>query len=210
MQQYKVNDNTFDNIEEATYYVSLLSKKAQATATITPYTPPSKANQKFTTVRNMLVREMLEWAGEFTQSMSPSIDVNWMYSVEDDEGFSDAGDTYYEDLGNVTFGNNLMWDDAQHDYTSAVDNFSCLLGNYNSYTTVDCLSQMLNNMYHTMSDHSSETDSYICEIRDSIKKMCANNPNIAHAYDHPTRTTTISFVGNVDKMYKAYMTKRNS
>ena len=209
-QQYKVHNTTFDSIEEATYYVSMLSKKAQATATISPYTAPTKANIKFTTVRNMLVREMLEWAGEFTQGMSPNTDVSWMYSVEDDNGFSDAGDTWYEDLGNVTYGSNLEWLDAQHDYTSAVDNFDSLLGNYNSYTTVDSLSEMLNSMYHTMSDHSSETDSYIGEVRDSIKKLCEGNTNIAHAYDHPTRTTTISFVGNVDKMYKAYMTERDS
>ena len=209
-QQYKVHNTTFDSIEEATYYVSMLSKTAQATATISPYTAPTVANIKFTTVRNMLVREMLEWAGEFTQSMSPNTDVSWMYSVEDDNGFSDAGDTWYEDLGNVTYGSNLEWLDAQHDYTSAVDNFDSLLGNYNSYTTVDSLSEMLNSMYHTMSDHSSETDTYIGEVRDSIKKLCEGNTNIAHAYDHPTRTTTISFVGNVDKMYKAYMTERDS
>ena len=209
-QQYKVHNTTFDSIEEATYYVSMLSKTAQATATISPYTAPTVANIKFTTVRNMLVREMLEWAGSFTQSMSPNTDVSWMYSVEDDSGFSDAGDTWYEDLGNVTYGSNLEWLDAQHDYTSAVDNFDSLLGNYNSYTTVDSLSEMLNSMYHTMSDHSSETDSYIGEVRDSIKKLCEGNSNIAHAYDHPTRTTTISFVGNVDKMYKAYMTERDS
>ena len=209
-QQYKVHNTTFDSIEEATYYVSMLSKTAQATATISPYTAPTVANIKFTTVRNMLVREMLEWAGSFTQSMSPNTDVSWMYSVEDDNGFSDAGDTWYEDLGNVTYGSNLEWLDAQHDYTSAVDNFDSLLGNYNSYTTVDSLSEMLNSMYHTMSDHSSETDSYIGEVRDSIKKLCEGNTNIAHAYDHPTRTTTISFVGNVDKMYKAYMTERDS
>ena len=209
-QQYKVHNTTFDSIEEATYYVSMLSKKAQATATISPYTAPTKASIKFTVARNMLLREMIEWAGEFTQSMSPSVDVDWMYSVEDDTGFSDAGDTWYEDLGNVTFDTNLMWEDAKHDYESASANFDSLLGSYNEYTTVDSLSEMLNTMYHTMSDHSSETDSYICEIRHSIEKMCANNPNIAHAYDHPTRTTTISFVGNVDKMYKAYMAKRNS
>ena len=206
MQQYKVNDKVFKNITEATAYVTTLNKAV----TITPYTPPTKASIKFTTVRNMLVREMLEWAGDFTQSMSPSTDVSWMYSVEDDSGFSDAGDTYYEDLGNVTYGTNLEWLDAQHDYQSAVDNFDSLLGNYDSYTTVDSLSEMLNSMYHTMSDHSSETDTYIGEIRDSIKTMCANNPNIAHSYEEPTRTTTISFVGNVDKMYKAYMAKRNS
>ena len=209
-QQYKVHNTTFDNIEEATYYVSMLSKKAQATATITPYMPPSKASIKFTTVRNMLVREMLEWAGSFTQSMSPSTDVNWMYSVEDGEGFSDAGDTWYEDLGNVTYGSNLEWLDAQHDYQSAVDNFDSLLGSYNEYDTEEKLSDMLNNMYHTMSDHSSETDTYIGEIRRSIKQFCEGNSNIAHAYDHPSRTTTISFVGNVDKMYKAYMTERDS
>jgi len=69
---------------------------------------------------------------------------------------------------------------------------------------------MLNNMYHTMSDHSSETDTYICEVRHSIEKMCANNPNIAHSYEERTRTTTISFVGNVDAMYDAYMLERNS
>ena len=153
---------------------------------------------------------MLEWAGDFTQGMSPSTDVCWMYSVEDDSGFSDAGDTWYEDLGNVTFGSNLEWEDAKHDHQSAVDNFDALLGNYDSYNTVDSLSEMLNSMYHTMSDHSSETDSYICEVRHSIKQFCANNPNIAHSFDNPSRTTTISFVGNVDKMYKAYMAKRNS
>ena len=206
MQQYKVNDKVFKNITDATAYVTTLNKAV----TITPYTPPTKASIKFTTVRNMLVREMLEWAGDFTQSMSPSTDVSWMYSVEDDSGFSDAGDTYYEDLGNVTYGTNLEWLDAQHDYQSAVDNFDSLLGNYDSYTTVDSLSEMLNSMYHTMSDHSSETDTYIGEIRHSIEAMCKNNPNIAHSYEEPTRTTTISFVGNVDKMYKAYMAKRNS
>lgn len=206
MQQYKVNDKVFNNITEASAYVTTLNKAV----TITPYTPPSKAHIKFAVVRNMLIREMLEWAGDFTQSMSPSTDVSWMYSVEDDSGFSDAGDTWYEDLHNVTFGSNLEWLDAQNDYQSAVDNFDSLLGNYNSYTTVDSLSEMLNSMYHTMSDHSSETDTYIGEIRDSIKKMCANNPNIAHSYEEPTRTTTISFVGNVDKMYKAYMSQRNS
>ena len=87
-QQYKVHNTTFDSIEEATYYVSMLSKTAQATATISPYTPPSAADKKLCVVRNMLVREMLEWAGEFTQSMSPSTDVSWMYSVEDNAGFS--------------------------------------------------------------------------------------------------------------------------
>ena len=206
MQQYKVNDKVFNNITEASAYVTTLNKAV----TITPYTPPSKAHIKFAVVRNMLVREMLEWAGNFTQGMSPSTDVSWMYSVEDDSGFSDAGDTYYEDLHNVTFSSNLEWLDAQHDYQSAVDNFDSLLGNYDSYTTVDSLSEMLNSMYHTMSDHSSETDTYICEVRDSIKKMCANNPNIAHSYWEPTRTTTISFTGNVDAMYDAYMLERNS
>ena len=153
---------------------------------------------------------MLEWAGEFVQGMSPSTDVNWMYSVEDNTGFSDAGDTWYEDLGNVTFSSNMEWLDAQQDYNSAVDNFDSLLGTYDNYTTVDSLSQMLNSMYHTMSDHSSETDSYIGEVRASVKRMCEGNNNIAHSYDHPTRTTTISFVGNVDAMYKAYMLERNS
>ena len=103
-----------------------------------------------------------------------------------------------------------MWDDACDDYDSAVENFSCLLGNYNSYDTVESLSEMLNTMYHTMSDHSSETDTYICEIRDSIEKMCEGNPNIAHSYDHPSRTTTIAFSGNVDAMYDGYMLERNS
>jgi hypothetical protein len=209
-QQYKVNNTTFDNIEEATYYVSMLSKKAQATATITPYTAPSKASVKLTVARNMLIREMLNWAGSFVHSMSPSTDVDWMYSVEDDTGFSDAGDTWYEDLGNVSFGSNLQWEDDLQDYNSAVDNFDSLLGTYNNYTTVDSLSEMLNTMYHTMSDHSSETDSYIGEIRHSIKQFCEGNSNIAHSYDHPRRRTTISFVGNVDKMYKAYMLERNS
>ena len=209
-QQYKVHNTTFDNIEEATYYVSMLSKTAQATATITPYTPPTQASIKLTVVRNMLVREMLNWAGNFTQSMAPSTDVDWMYSVEDDSGFSDAGDTWYEDLGNVSFGSNLQWEDAKHDYQSAVDNFDSLLGTYNNYNTVESLSDMLNTMYHTMSDHSSETDTYIGEIRHSVEQFCANNPNIAHSYDHPSRTTTISFAGNVDKMYKAYQQERNS
>ena len=206
MQQYKVNDKVFKNITEASAYVTTLNKAV----TITPYTPPTKASIKFNVARNMLIREMLEWAGEFAQSMAPSTDVNWMYSVEDDSGFSDAGDTWYEDLGNVTFSSNMEWEDAQQDYNSAVDNFDSLLGTYDNYTTVDSLSQMLNSMYHTMSDHSSETDSYIGEIRHSVEAMCKNNPNIAHSYDHPTRTTTISFVGNVDAMYKAYMLERNS
>ena len=206
MQQYKVNDKVFKNIEEATVYVTTLNKAV----TITPYTPPTKASIKFNVARNMLIREMLEWAGSFTQSMSPSTDVNWMYSVEDDSGFSDAGDTWYEDLGNVTFSSNMEWEDAKHDHQSAVDNFDSLLGTYDNYTTVDSLSQMLNSMYHTMSDHSSETDSYIGEIRHSVEAMCKNNPNIAHSYDHPSRTTTISFVGNVDAMYKAYQLERNS
>ena len=206
MQQYKVNDKVFKNITEATAYVTTLNKAV----TITPYTPPSKASIKLNVVRNMLVRQMLEWAGEFTQGMSPSTDVNWMYSVEDNNGFSDAGDTWYEDLEDVTYGSNLEWEDAKHDYESAVENFDCLFGNYNSYDTVDSLSEMLNSMYHTMSDHSSETDTYIGEIRHSIKQFCEGNSNIAHAYDHPSRTTTISFVGNVDKMYEEYMTERNS
>ena len=139
MQQYKVNDKVFKNITEATAYVTTLNKAV----TITPYTPPTKASIKFTTVRNMLVREMLEWAGHFTQGMSPNTDVNWMYSVEDDNDFSDAGDTWYEDLGNVTFGTNLEWQDAQHDYQSAVENFDCLLGSYNEYTTEDSLNACL-------------------------------------------------------------------
>jgi hypothetical protein len=206
MQQYKVNDKVFKNITEASAYVTTLNKAV----TITPYTPPTKASIKFNVARNMLIREMLEWAGEFAQSMAPSTDVNWMYSVEDDSGFSDAGDTWYEDLGNVTFSSNMEWLDAQQDYNSAVDNFDSLLGTYDNYTTVDSLSQMLNSMYHTMSDHSSETDSYIGEVRASVKRMCEGNNNIAHSYDHPTRTTTISFVGNVDAMYKAYMLERNS
>ena len=206
MQQYKVNDKVFKNITEASAYVTTLNKAV----TITPYTPPTKASIKFNVARNMLIREMLEWAGEFAQSMAPSTDVNWMYSVEDDSGFSDAGDTWYEDLGNVTFSSNMEWEDAQQDYNSAVDNFDSLLGTYDNYTTVDSLSQMLNSMYHTMSDHSSETDSYIGEVRASVKRMCEGNNNIAHSYDHPTRTTTISFVGNVDAMYKAYMLERNS
>lgn len=206
MQQYKVNDKVFKNITEASAYVTTLNKAV----TITPYTPPTKASIKFNVARNMLIREMLEWAGEFVQGMSPSTDVNWMYSVEDNTGFSDAGDTWYEDLGNVTFSSNLEWLDAQQDYNSAVDNFDSLLGTYDNYTTVDSLSQMLNSMYHTMSDHSSETDSYIGEVRASVKRMCEGNNNIAHSYDHPSRTTTISFVGNVDAMYKAYMLERNS
>jgi len=209
-QQYKVHNTVFPNIEEATYYVSMLSKKAQATATISPYTAPTKASKKLNVVRNMLVRDMLEWAGEFTQSMSPSTEYCWMYSVEDNSGFSDAGDTWYEDLEDVSYGNNLEWDDAQHDYQSAVDNFSCLFGSYNEYDTPEKLSDMLNTMYHTMSDHSSETDTYICEIRSSIQKMCEGNPNISHSYDHPSRTTTISFSGNVDAMYDGYMLERNS
>ena len=205
-QQYKVNNKVFNNITEASAYVTTLNKAV----TIQPYTPPTKASIKLTVVRNMLIREMLNWAGSFVHSMSPSTDVDWMYSVEDDTGFSDAGDTWYEDLGNVSFGSNLQWEDAKHDHQSAVDNFDSLLGTYNNYTTVDSLSEMLNTMYHTMSDHSSETDSYIGEIRHSIKQFCEGNPNIAHSYDHPKRRTTISFVGNVDKMYKAYMLERNS
>jgi hypothetical protein len=209
-QQYKVNNTVFPNIEEATYYVSMLSKKAQANATITPYTPPSKASIKLNVARNMLVREMLEWAGSFVHSMSPSTDVDWMYSFEDAEGNGDAGDCYYEDGTNVTFGTNMQWEDAKHDYQSAVDNFDCLLGDYNAYDTEDKLSDMLNTMYHTMSDHSSETDDYIGAIRHSVKQMCDSSNNIAHAYDHPTRRTTISFVGNVDAMYEEFTAKLNS
>ena len=174
------------------------------------YTPPSAADKKLNVGRNLLVREMIEWAGNFTQSMTPSTDVCWMYSVEDNAGFSDAGDTWYEDLEDVTYGNNMEWEDAKHDYESASANFDCLFGNYNSYDTVEKLSDMLNTMYHIMSDHSSETDTYICEIRDSIEKLCAHNPNIAHTYDHPSRTTTISFSGNVDAMYDGYMLERDS
>jgi hypothetical protein len=205
-QQYKVNNTIFNNIEEATAHVATLNKAV----TIQPYTAPTKASIKLNVARNMLVREMLEWAGSFVHSMAPATDVSWMYSFEDETGNSDAGDCYYEDLVNVTFSSNLEWEDAKHDHQSAVDNFDCLLGDYNSYDTVESLSDMLNNMYHTMSDHSSETDDYIGCVRDSIEKMCANNPNIAHSYDHPRRTTTISFVGNVDQMYEEYMQKLNS
>ena len=205
-QQYKVNNTIFNNIEEATAHVATLNKAV----TIQPYTAPTKASIKLNVARNMLVREMLEWAGSFVHSMAPATDVSWMYSFEDETGNSDAGDCYYEDLVNVTFSSNLEWEDAKHDHQSAVDNFDCLLGDYNSYDTVESLSDMLNNMYHTMSDHSSETDDYIGCVRDSIEKMCANNPNIAHSYDHPRRTTTISFVGNVDQMYEEYMQKINS
>ncbi len=205
-QQYKVNDKLFDSIESAGEYMLTLKHSA----TMEVYTPPSAESKKLNVVRNMLVRDMLEWAGDFVQHMSPSVDTSWMYSVEDNAGFSDAGDTWYEDLEDVTYGNNLMWDDACDDYDSAVENFSCLLGNYNSYDTVEKLSEMLNTMYHTMSDHSSETDTYIGEVRDSVEKMCAVNPNIAHSYHHPSRTTTIAFSGNVDAMYDGYMLERNS
>jgi len=205
-QQYKVNNTIFNNLEEATAHVATLNKAV----TIEPYTPPSAESKKLSVVRNMLVREMLEWAGSFVHHMSPSTDVSWMYSFEDADDNSDAGDCYYEDCTDVTFDNNLMWADACDDYQSAVDNFDSLLGDYNSYNTEDKLSDMLNNMYHTMSDHSSETDDYIGCVRDSIEKMCANNPNIAHSYHHPSRRTTISFSGNVNSMYKAYMLDRNS
>ena len=205
-QQYKINNTIFNSLEEATAHVATLNRAV----TIEPYTPPSAASKKLSTVRNMLIREMLEWAGSFVHNMSPSVDTSWMYSFEDADGNSDAGDCYYEDLNDVTFGNNLMWADAMDDFQSAVDNFDSLLGDYNSYDTEESLSDMLNNMYHTMSDHSSETDSYIGEIRHSIKQFCANNPNINHAYDHPSRTTTISFAGNVDKMYEEYNKERNS
>ena len=206
MQQYKVNNTIFNNIEDATAHVSTLNQPV----TISPYTAPTKASKKLSVVRNMLIREMLEWAGDFVHSMSPSTDVSWMYSFEDADGNSDAGDCYYEDGNDVTFGNNLMWQDALDDYNSAVENFDCLLGDYNSYDTVEGLSDMLNNMYHTMSDHSSETDTYIGEIRHSIEQMCKGNSNIAHSYHHPSRRTTISFSGNVNTMYKAYMLDRNS
>jgi|TARA_B110000459_G_C16426600_1_gene409915 hypothetical protein len=207
-QQYKVNNTVFDNIEDATAHVSTLNKAV----TISPYTAPTEASIKLNVVRNMLVREMLEWAGSFVQHMSPSTDVDWMYSFEDDEGNNDAGDCYYECGTNVTFGTNQVWQDDMHDYTSAVDNFESLLGNYNEYDTVEKLSEMLNTMYHTMSDHSSETDSYIGEIRHSVKQMCDSSDNIAHSYNEPTRTTTISFVAprNIDSMYADYIAKRNS
>ena len=205
-QQYKVNNKIFDSIESAGEYMLTLKHSA----TMEVYTPPSAASVKLNVVRNMLIREMLEWAGSFVHSMAPSTDVDWMYSYNDDEGNGDAGDSYYEDATNVTFSSNLVWEDAQHDYQSAVDNFDSLLGDYNSIDTVEKLSEMLNSMYHTMSDHSSETDDYIGCVRDSIEKMCANNPNIAHSYDHPRRTTTIAFSGNVDAMYDAYMLERNS
>ena len=205
-QQYKINNTIFNSLEEATAHVATLNRAV----TIEPYTPPSPASKKLSTVRNMLIREMLEWAGDFVHSMSPSTDVSWMYSFEDADGNSDAGDCYYEDGNDVTFGNNLMWQDALDDYNSAVENFDCLLGDYNSYDTEEKLSDMLNNMYHTMSDHSSETDTYIGEIRHSIEQMCKGNSNINHSYDHPSRRTTISFSGNVDAMYNAYQQDRNS
>jgi len=205
-QQYKVNNKVFDSIESAGEYMLTLKHKTSMEV----YTPPSAESVKLSVVRNMLIREMLEWAGNFVHNMTPSTDVCWMYSVEDANGFSDAGDTWYEDLEDVTYGNNLMWEDAKEDYEGAVSNFECLFGDYNSVTTVEGLSDMLNNMYHTMSDHSSETDDYIGEIRASIKAMCDSNNNIAHAYDHPSRRTTISFSGNVNTMYKAYMLDRNS
>ena len=205
-QQYKVNNKVFDSIESAGEYMLTLKHSA----TMEVYTPPSAESVKLSVVRNILIREMLEWAGNFVHNMTPSTDVCWMYSVEDANGFSDAGDTWYEDLEAVTYGNNLMWEDAKDDYESAVQNFECLFGDYNSYDTVEKLSEMLNTMYHTMSDHSSETDDYIGCVRDSIEKLCTNNPNIAHSYDHPRRRTTISFSGNVDAMYDAYMLERNS
>ena len=117
-QQYKVNDKLFDSIESAGEYILTLKKGA----TMEVYTPPSAESKKLSLVRNMLVREMLEWAGSFVHSMTPSTDVSWMYSVEDNSGFSDAGDTYYEDLEDVTFGSNLEWQDACDDYDSAVSN----------------------------------------------------------------------------------------
>ena len=205
-QQYKVNNKIFDSIESAGEYMLTLKHSA----TMEVYTPPSAESVKLSVVRNILIREMLEWAGNFVHNMTPSTDVCWMYSVEDANGFSDAGDTWYEDLEAVTYGNNLMWEDAKDDYESAVQNFDCLFGDYNTYDTVEKLSDMLNTMYHTMSDHSSETDDYIGCVRDSIEKLCTNNPNIAPCYDHPRRRTTISFSGNVDAMYDAYMLERNS
>ena len=205
-QQYKVNSKLFDSIESAGEYMLTLKSKA----TMELYTPPSKASVQLSVVRNMLVRDMLEWAGEFTQSMSPSTEVYWMYSVEDNAGFSDAGDTYYEDLEDVTYGNNMEWEDAKHDYNSAVENFDCLFGNYSNYDTVEKLSEMLNTMYHIMSDHSSETDSYIGEVRHSVKRMCESNSNIAHTYHEPSRTTTIAYSGNVDSMYAEYVAQRST
>jgi len=205
-QQYKVNSKVFDSIESAGEYMLTLKSKA----TMELYTPPSKASVQLSVVRNMLVRDMLEWAGEFTQSMSPSTEVYWMYSVEDNAGFSDAGDTYYEDLEDVTYGNNMEWEDAKHDYNSAVENFDCLFGNYNTYDSVEKLSEMLNTMYHIMSDHSSETDSYIGEVRHSVKRMCESNSNIAHTYHEPSRTTTIAYSGNVDSMYAEYVAQRST
>ena len=205
-QQYKVNNKIFDSIESAGEYMLTLKHSA----TMEVYTPPSAESVKLSVVRNILIREMLEWAGSFVHSMTPSTDVCWMYSVEDANGFSDAGDTWYEDLEDVTYGNNLMWEDAKEDYEGAVSNFECLFGNYNSFDSVEKLSDMLNTMYHTMSDHSSETDNYIGCVRDSIKRMCEGNDNIAHSYHHPSRRTTISFSGNVDAMYDAYMLERNS
>ena len=205
-QQYKVNSKLFDSIESAGKYMLTLKHSA----TMEVYTPPSAASKKLNVVRNMLVRDMLEWAGEFTQSMSPSTEVYWMYSVEDNNGFSDAGDTYYEDLEDVTYGNNMEWEDAKHDYNSAVENFDCLFGNYNTYDSVEKLSEMLNTMYHIMSDHSSETDSYIGEVRHSVKRMCESNSNIAHTYHEPSRTTTIAYSGNVDSMYAEYVAQRST
>jgi len=205
-QQYKVNSKLFDSIESAGKYMLTLKHSA----TMEVYTPPSAASKKLNVVRNMLVRDMLEWAGEFTQSMSPSTEVYWMYSVEDNAGFSDAGDTYYEDLEDVTYGNNMEWEDAKHDYNSAVENFDCLFGNYNTYDSVEKLSEMLNTMYHIMSDHSSETDSYIGEVRHSVKRMCESNSNIAHTYHEPSRTTTIAYSGNVDSMYAEYVAQRST
>ena len=123
-QQYKVNNKIFDSIESAGEYMLTLKRSA----TMEVYTPPSAASVKLNVVRNILIREMLEWAGSFVHSMAPSTEPCWMYSVEDANGFSDAGDTWYEDLEEVTYGNNLMWEDAKHDYESAVQNFDCLFG----------------------------------------------------------------------------------
>ena len=159
-QQYKVNDKLFDSIQSAGEYMLTLKHSA----TMEVYTPPSAADKKLSVVRNMLVRDMLEWAGDFVQHMSPSTDACWMYSVEDNAGFSDAGDTWYEDLEDVSYGNNMEWEDAKHDYESASANFECLFGSYNYYDTPEKLSEMLNRMYHTMSDHSSETDTYLSLI----------------------------------------------
>ena len=65
-QQYKVNSKVFDSIESAGEYMLTLKHSA----TMEVYTPPSAASIKLNTVRNMLVREMLNWAGNFVQHLS--------------------------------------------------------------------------------------------------------------------------------------------